>query len=163
MKLSKDVFEVDNVFKGVIPTGDDQCRFDYNILEKAIKEIVNKKLQDESSIMQTTAPGTCPTFVVAIPVLHADGPPGVFRSYKCTGASPSKCTIWEAGRATSAAPLFFKPIRIDVPSPGRTFADGGLGHNNPAEVALKEASRLWGNGQRCCLVSIGTGRQKTVR
>lgn len=104
-----------------------------------------------------------PTFVVATKVLHADGPPTLFRSYQCTGRNADPCTIWEAARATSAAPLFFKPITIKTPAPGGTYTDGGLGHNNPAEVALLEARRLWSSVKKFALVSVGTGRSKSIR
>lgn len=35
--------------------------------------------------------------------------------------------IWQAGRATSAAPSSFTPIKVD----NYTLVDGGLGDNNP--------------------------------
>jgi len=104
-----------------------------------------------------------PTFVVATKGRHADGPATLFRSYQCTGYNADKCAIWEAARATSAAPTFFKPIKIKIPTPGGTFVDGGMTHNNPAEVALSEAQRIWSTVKRFCLVSIGTGRSKSVK
>lgn len=163
MTLSKDVFKTDQVLQGDIPVGDDQCRFDYNILETAIKSIVRTELEDENASMENIhAEVQCPTFVVATPALNADGPPTLFRSYKCRGYNPDKCTIWEAGRATSAAPTFFKPVRIRIPPPGRIFVDGGLAHNNPSELALLEAQRIWTDARQFCLVSVGTGRQKSV-
>jgi Patatin-like phospholipase len=162
MNLTKTVFDVDHVLNGVIPIGDDQCRFDYQKLEHAIKAIVKKKLDDDDAIMADT-PDNIPTFVVATKGLHADGPPTLFRSYQCQGHSASKCTIWEAGRATSAIPTFFKPIKINIPPLGATFVDGGLTYNNPAELALFEAQKIWTSAKRFCLVSIGTGRMRPVR
>ncbi|KAF7523041.1 hypothetical protein G7054_g11908 [Neopestalotiopsis clavispora] len=48
--------------------------------------------------------------------------------------------VWQAARATSAAPGFFKPLRKDK---GRdSFMDGGVFHNNPIKVATEEARRL---------------------
>jgi hypothetical protein len=44
MKLSKKVFEGDQVVKGIIPVGDEQCHFDYEQLEQAIKDVVKEKL-----------------------------------------------------------------------------------------------------------------------
>lgn len=104
-----------------------------------------------------------PTFVVATKGLHAEGPPTLFRSYQCEGHNASKCAIWEAGRATSAAPTFFKQIEIEIPRPGGTFVDGGFAHNNPAELALSEAQKLWTKTKRFCLVSVGTGRLGSIR
>jgi hypothetical protein len=100
MEISKQVFAVDQVLSGVIPVGDDQCRFDYNELEKAIKNIVKEKLHDEDALMDTSEePLICPTFVVATKCFNADGPPTLFRSYWGEGCSPSKCTIWHGSPA----------------------------------------------------------------
>jgi predicted acylesterase/phospholipase RssA len=169
------------VLKGIIPVGDNQCRFDFNDLEKAIKCLVRNTLGDENVTMAdasdqivlspTANDGqpqdikSCRTFVVATRGEVANGPPVLFRSYGCTSYSPATCTVWEAARATSAAPSFFKPVFIQDPADGtgEYFVDGGVAHNNPAEVALSEARNIWTNVKRFCLVSIGTGRQKTVK
>jgi Patatin-like phospholipase len=103
-----------------------------------------------------------PTFVVATKGLRAEGPPTLFRSYQCEGHNASECAIWEAARATSAAPTFFKPIKIAVPPPGATYVDGGLAHNNPSELALSEAAKIWTNTRKFYLISIGTGRLEPV-
>jgi len=108
-------------------------------------------------------PDNVPTFVVATKRLHADGPPTLFRSYQCTGYNADKCAIWEAARATSASPTFFKPIKIEIPLPGGTFVEGGLLYNNPAELMLSEAQRIWSSVKCFCLVSVGTGRTKSVK
>jgi predicted acylesterase/phospholipase RssA len=166
---------------GVVPTGDDQCRFDYLDLEKAIKSVVKEKFGDENVTMAgaqkrsvklrcgdvsslPTLEG-CRTFVVATRGLVANGPPVLLRSYDCKGHMAENCAIWEAARATSAAPSFFKPISIsDVSdSTKEHFIDGGVAHNNPAEVALTEARNIWTRSKRFCLLSIGTGREKTIK
>ena len=85
--------------------------------------------------------------------------PAIFRSYYAEGSPPSKCPIWQAARATTAAPSFFKPMEIDTPPVPITYVDGGLGHNNPAHLAITEAGKLWSMGNKFCLVSIGTGQQ----
>lgn len=84
------------------------------------------------------------------------------RSYtsKHTARAVQKARIWQAGRATSAAPVFFEPLKMgDMDS---TFADGGLRNNNPIEELKKEARRIWPNASQFpfgVLLSIGTGRQ----
>ena len=164
MELSEDVFKLDNVLLGVTPVGDNQCRFDYKELEKAIKKIIAKRLDSEDVLMSAeTKHSSCPTFVVAKLQETVDGPPFLFRSYKVPGFGPSRCTIWEAARATSAAPTFFKAMTISKPSPAITFVDGGLGHNNPAQLAREEAMLLWPASRSCCLVSLGTGHQQPVK
>jgi len=52
--------------------------------------------------------------------------PVLFRSYE-SHEPHSNCKIWEAARATSAAPNFFKRIEIGRAQP---YIDGGLGRNN---------------------------------
>lgn len=42
------------------------------------------------------------------------------------------CKIWEAARATSAAPTFFDPMVLkSVDGKDHRLVDGGLGFNNP--------------------------------
>jgi predicted acylesterase/phospholipase RssA len=65
--------------------------------------------------------------------------------------------IWEAGRATSAAPRIFKPI-VHKPSK-QVYTDGAIYYNNPIKVADTERKLIWPN--MCneypdVLVSIGT-------
>jgi hypothetical protein len=157
---------VDQVLLQKIPVGDDQCRFDYKVLEKAMQNVIKCRLTSEDCSMSDAAKASyhvCPTFVVAKMATHVDGPPTVFRSYSGKGIGPSQCSIWQAARATSAAPSFFKEMYIDNPRPGINYVDGGLGHNNPAEVALEEAAKIWPTAKHFCLISIGTGRRKAVQ
>ena len=84
--------------------------------------------------------------------------PVLFRTYQ-SHEPHSNCKIWEAARATSAAPTFFKQIEIGRKQP---FIDGGLGCNNPSQVVLDEAEALFGARQIGCLVSIGTGQAEVI-
>ena len=78
------------------------------------------------------------------------------RSYPSSRIEHTPCTIWEAARATSAAPLFFDPITIGTL--GSICADGGLRHNNPIRELVQEARDIWGvEYPTSCIVSIGTG------
>lgn len=80
------------------------------------------------------------------------GFPVIIRSYDKGNLRASKCPIWQAARATSAAPGYFASQRIG----SRDFVDGGVGTNNPVEVVLEEAEDLW-PGRPITLISIGTG------
>jgi predicted acylesterase/phospholipase RssA len=165
IELANKVFNIDNVIAGTIPTGDDCCRFDASILETVIKNLVKEKLGDENATMADPAQAEgpfCPTYVVAMSASSADGPPTLFRSYRCVGFHANKCTIWQAARATSAAPAFFRRMFVDVPAPGGWFVDGGIRFNNPSELTLAEGGRIWMRVKRFYVVSIGTGRQKNV-
>ncbi|KAK2624988.1 hypothetical protein QTJ16_005357 [Diplocarpon rosae] len=86
------------------------------------------------------------------------GPPAVLRSYDSRKEPPPEfdCTIWQAGRATSATGLAFKPIQIGQ----SVFIDEGAGQFNPAPVALDEACvNEWPGRDVGVLVSIGTGKR----
>jgi predicted acylesterase/phospholipase RssA len=150
------VFGLDTTYNG------SEYRFDHNLLEKVIKEVVKEKVGDENGIMADSTKELCHCFVVASRALAVDGPPVLFRSYQCSGFSADRCTIWEAGRATTALPFFFNPIFIDNRKPGFRYV-GGIVHNNPSEYALAEAERIWGQSGRPSLVSIGSGKQKPVK
>jgi predicted acylesterase/phospholipase RssA len=85
--------------------------------------------------------------------------PVLFRTYQ-SREPHSNCTIWEAARATSAAPTFFERIEIGRKQP---FIDGGLGCNNPSQLVLNEAKAQFGTTRHIgCLVSIGTGRVEVI-
>lgn len=81
-----------------------------------------------------------------------------FRNYLLEGTSDLEPKIWEAGRATSAATLFFDPITIGPF--GQTFVDGAAGHNNPVQSVYDEAMALWKASSEdfSLIVSIGTGK-----
>jgi Patatin-like phospholipase len=165
IELVEAVFNIDNVIAGVVPIGDDLCRFDATILEAVVKKLVKEKLGDENAQMADPAQSErpfCPTFVVATSASNVDGPAVLFRSSQCQGFNANKCTIWQAARCTSAAPSFFKRMFVDVPAPGGWYVDGGVRFNNPSELALAEAGRIFALVKRFCLVSVGTGRQKNV-
>jgi predicted acylesterase/phospholipase RssA len=159
--LSESVFRLDNIKLGV-PVGENNCRFSEEPLEKALKDIIRETTGDENTPMADPAdpsPDCCPVFVVATEGQDASGPEKLFRSY---GFYKDPCPIWQAARATSAAPSYFAPAWVEVPAPGGWYIDGGLKHNNPSEVGLAEAKRYWKTARRILIVSIGTGVQKTA-
>jgi len=84
--------------------------------------------------------------------------PVLFRTYQ-SHETHLHCKIWEAARATSAAPTFFKCIEIGNKQP---FVDGGLGRNNPSRVVMDEAEAIFGACEIGCLVSIGTGQAEII-
>ena len=86
--------------------------------------------------------------------------PVLFRTYQ-SRETHLNCTIWEAARATSAAPAFFKRIEIGT-TLKQPFIDGGLGRNNPSRLVLDEAKRLFSFRQIGLLLSIGTGMSKVI-
>ncbi|KAI1161870.1 FabD/lysophospholipase-like protein [Nemania serpens] len=69
---------------------------------------------------------------------------------------------WEAARATSAAPPYFKPfLKHETQT---SFIDGALYHNNPVWVAHHERKLIWGDKATSppdILLSLGTGKHDT--
>ena len=80
------------------------------------------------------------------------------RSYDSRKEPPPEfdCTIWQAGRATSATGLAFKPIQI-----GQSFfIDEGPGTYNPAPQVLEEATvNEWPGREIGVFISVGTGKR----
>ena len=105
------------------------------------------------------------SFVCAVgtpDVTHAAGPT-LFRSYDVAKNKEYNCAIWEAARATSAAPTLFKRIKIGPPGSGIEYVDAGIGCNNPVKQLIAEAARVFGEDARiACIVSIGTGQSGSV-
>ncbi|KAK0818460.1 hypothetical protein LTR38_001042 [Friedmanniomyces endolithicus] len=67
-----------------------------------------------------------------------------------------KCTIWEAGRATCATAMAFKPIQIGQSQ----YLDEGAGKYNPSPLVLDEAvQNEWPGREVGVFVSIGTGKR----
>ena len=96
-------------------------------------------------------------FVVAKRHLSHDSAPVLFKSYEVDGTE-ILCTVLQAARATMAAPTYFPPKEIEDDQ----YVDGGIGYNNPAEEALREAHHIWPTREVGCLVSIGTGLMEPI-
>ena len=151
------------MFAGYIPIGDDKCRFDFNKLEEELKKLIRARLGNENFPMHSRQPLEsilqCHTFVVAKMAQNVGATPTLFRSYSLRGERDTKCSIWQAARATTAAPTIFKPMSIETrPRVPILYVDGGMGHNNPAQLALREAGCIWEGTAQYCLLSIGTGQ-----
>ncbi|WYZ41925.1 hypothetical protein EsH8_V_000820 [Colletotrichum jinshuiense] len=85
-------------------------------------------------------------------------PAAILRSYDSRREPPPEfdCKIWQAGRATCAIGLAFKPIQIGQ----SVFHDDGAGTFNPAPEALDEAVvNEWPGREVGVFLSVGTGRR----
>lgn len=124
-----------------------------------MKKVIKGKGLDPQAPLENPEPNACKTFVVATRT-RAAGTPVLMRTYNnfpSVEAFPGM--VWEAARATTAAPTFFLPILInDI-----EYSDGGTGFNNPAELAIDEAHDIWPNRPIGCLVSIGTGLEDAIQ
>ncbi|XP_047062690.1 phospholipase A I [Lolium rigidum] len=75
------------------------------------------------------------------------------------GAFMGSCKhqLWEAIRASSAAPYYLDDYSDDV----NRWQDGAIVANNPTIFAIREAQLLWPDTRIDCLVSIGCGSVPT--
>src|SRR5947207_3996094 len=132
------------------------AKFDHKTLEDVFKSVIAKSplnLQPDALLPE---PDTCKTFVVAIRTRGAGATAIRMRTYNTDDDDAFPAKIWEAARATSAAPTFFDPIVIN----GIKYGDGGTGWNNPTAEAVAEAYRIWPARRIGCLLSIGTGLEE---
>ncbi|KAH7363976.1 patatin-like phospholipase-like protein [Rhexocercosporidium sp. MPI-PUGE-AT-0058] len=134
-------------------------------LDAALQEVFgsNERILDCSS---ATAMGTR----IGVVASTMKPEPFLFTNYNGLGDRDDKkfekygvllgdALVWEIARSTSAAPGFFTPKRIA--GLGK-FQDGGLTHNNPYQLALKELKAMFPHdpsAKRSALkVSLGTGK-----
>ncbi|KAK3694715.1 hypothetical protein B0T22DRAFT_477445 [Podospora appendiculata] len=71
------------------------------------------------------------------------------------------CMIWQAARATTAAPGFFKSVSILSGSVKEEFLDAAMGYNNPIGEVLDEAGKIIDSSCKIgCVLSLGTGTRE---
>ena len=68
--------------------------------------------------------------------------------------------IWQIARATTAAPSYFRAVRLDVGDADFDLIDGGLSANCPSEQVCRSIQELGNDRFKCvgALLSIGTGK-----
>ncbi|THU98322.1 FabD/lysophospholipase-like protein [Dendrothele bispora CBS 962.96] len=140
--------------------------FKATTLEGEMKKLLQSYRGDSEALMcgdATRENEMGRAFVCAVPATNMRFP-RIFRTYKLLGNSDPNCKIWQAARATTAAPTFFKCISIPgVGGIEETFIDAGIRCNNPAEQVREEAKRLFGENRTVgVFVSIGTGHPGTI-
>jgi len=123
----------------LVPVGGGYSQFDAEPLEKAVKKVVFEFTQSEDTPLANNRDEICQVFVLSTRAKDP-GPIKPFRSY---GFYRDECPIWQAARATTAAPTYFPPAGVTVPFPPEWYVDGGIIQNNPSPFALKEGKELW--------------------
>ena len=144
-------------------TGQDGA-FKSSTLQEKVNELVLKKGLGEFMLDPLDEPKKKgKAFVCAMPADNVTYTRR-FRTYQVRALASANCKIWEAARATTAAPTFFKRIAIGEEGHGKEeFMDGALGCNNPAIEVLEEARSVFGDKKAIrCLVSIGTGQPGAI-
>ncbi|XP_028929404.1 calcium-independent phospholipase A2-gamma isoform X1 [Ornithorhynchus anatinus] len=160
-KLGSDVFS-QNVIVGTVKMGWSHAFYDSQIWEKILKEKVGSQL-----MIETARNPHCPK-VAAVSTIVSRGTPlkaFVFRNYshfpgvKSHYMGSCRYKLWQAIRASSAAPGYFAEYALDKD----LHQDGGLLLNNPAALAMHECKCLWPDVPLQCIVSLGTGRYEGDR
>ncbi|OCL07594.1 FabD/lysophospholipase-like protein [Glonium stellatum] len=136
--------------------------FDHKALEKIIKSIIKEALTkqqctgklEEAPLLQEHP--KCKIFVC---VSMSNTKTQRLRNYHSVTEEHIECTIWEAARATSAAPTFFDPITF---SNGATFRDGALRDNNPIFQLINEVSQEFSSREIGTILSLGTGVSSAI-
>lgn len=107
------------------------------------------------------------SFVTALDTRRVTGnkEPILFRSYPAPCSEPElqqtvdSATIWEAIRATTAAPGAFKPATIG----GTAFLDAAVGgFNDPGFVVQSQAKEIWPGRKIDVFLSLGTGKRNQL-
>ncbi|KAK3314374.1 acyl transferase/acyl hydrolase/lysophospholipase [Apodospora peruviana] len=157
VRIAKEIFSVKTYLKN--------NKFDCRKLEEVVKSLLERRLGYGEERMLDRSKFSCKAFVCAIPQqdVRARNGPRLFRTYNIRNNSTFNCTIWEACRATSAAPTYFDPIDIGDEGEQETFLDAGLGYNNPVEQVLEEARLVFPGRRIACVVSIGTGLARVIK
>ncbi|UFH55401.1 patatin-like phospholipase family protein [Spirosoma sp. KNUC1025] len=85
--------------------------------------------------------------------------PVIFKSWLSEKGREPDLPLKSVGRATSAAPTYFEPVRLKLGDTNGALAlvDGGLFANNPTMCALAEYLKLFGRDEEILIISLGTG------
>lgn len=131
--------------------------YDANILESELRRIVDETTGNaETRMMVDGDPSSaCRVFVCATR-MHTTSSI-LLRTYtpRDPGQASHPVKIWEAARATSAAPPLLDPVRIK--ECGMTLLDGAFRLSNPVNETVAEAYDLDPAREVGCILSIGTG------
>ncbi|KAF1982247.1 FabD/lysophospholipase-like protein, partial [Aulographum hederae CBS 113979] len=149
------------------------------ILESKVMQDIQRKGREESSRGGSFASDSkmCRTIVLVMELDAHKGMhrPYLFRSYEPSPPYPSSTlrpprlaahpifplNISSVCHATSAAPRYFKPVKLDK----FKFCDGSMWTTNPAIQVYREVRNMHADLENPidCLVSVGCGRSKQFR
>ncbi|KAJ9497139.1 hypothetical protein H2202_007295 [Exophiala xenobiotica] len=159
-QFMSDVFPKKEGPNKIMPGG----RYNATELEEIIKQLVKEKLgKDDMKLLDDSSQkDPCKVFVVATKETGGNNSaPVLFRSYKnpLEMSELPDIKIWQAARATSAAPTYFDHMKVG----NITFMDGGLQANNPLGWLWNEVLSVFGPARLTnCFLSIGTGTPLSV-
>lgn len=158
-QLSQQMFQRD-VLRGTSSLILSHAYYDTSVWEKILKNIYSEKEMIDTSQVENN-----PKVVAISTIVNTQASqPFVFRNYNlpdgsfCYYEGSCKYKIWQAIRASAAAPGYFEEFVLD----NYVHQDGGLIMNNPAAIAIHEAQLLWPNESIQACVSIGSGKYTPI-
>ena len=135
--------------------------YDTKFYEGVLKKICAQYGHEEVSMNDFYSSKEIPLIaIVATNVTQERLSPYVFRSYQLPRKThtsykgSSRHPVWAAVRASTAAPGYFDDFVHD----DKVFEDGGILVNNPTQIAIHEAQKIWPEHPLQCVVSLGLGR-----
>jgi len=122
-----------------------------------VESVLKKYLGEQTRLKDALVHVLIPAYEIE------DRQPWFFSSRDARERQDHDFPMWEVARATSAAPTYFEPARLDAKNDRGYWAlvDGGVFANNPAMCGLVEATYQYrqenGEAPDVVLVSLGTG------
>ncbi|XP_022105032.1 calcium-independent phospholipase A2-gamma-like [Acanthaster planci] len=156
LQLSQEVFKR-NTFLGTSKLVLSHAFYD---TEGWVKILKSHQMADKPMI-STARQAECPKVAAVATLMNVGSIKDfLFRNYNVPPGTQSryrgacKYELWEAARASSAAPGYFEECKLDE----YVFQDGGVLTNNPCALAIHECRLLWPDTPIQCVVSVGCGR-----
>ncbi|CAL8319249.1 unnamed protein product [Merluccius merluccius] len=160
-RFGADVFR-QNPLVGTVKMGWNHSYYNTETWETILREKMGEEI-----LIRTSRDELSPKVSAVSAVVNWGNTPKafVFRNYNHTPGSLSRYAgssvyqMWQAVRASSAAPGYFQefPLRSDI------HQDGGIILNNPCALAVHESRLLWPKQPFQCVLSLGTGRYDAAR
>lgn len=154
-EMSEDIFKTD-FWSSTPRLIMSHAYYDHAIFEKTLKKAFGK-----TSLMNLALDANRPK-LVAVSVNAHTMQPFLFRNFAQnptignTFDGTCKAEVWQAIRASSAAPGYFQEFKFN----SSILLDGGMLVNNCTGVAHAEANMLWPDEPIQCVVSVGSGKFK---
>ncbi|XP_033904605.2 calcium-independent phospholipase A2-gamma-like isoform X1 [Acipenser ruthenus] len=155
-RFGSDVFR-QNPLVGTVKMGWSHAYYNSATWEGILREKMGSEM-----LIKTARTPSCPKVAAVSAVVNwgTSPKPFIFRNYTHAPGSVSRYAggtghrLWQAVRASSAAPGYFQEFRLH----NDIHQDGGLLLNNPCALAVHECRLLWPGSPFQCVVSLGTGR-----